>query len=94
MGWKSKTAVVLTVVGIGGGAMMLVDRPSNTAELQEQHRQQQMEDLSDAQENSDARKENDADALRHAEDAKRGIPVIPDPDGEHVRLPKLPFPWK
>lgn len=89
MGLKSKAAVVVGVVALAFGGLAALEPPKNAAELQEQQLQQQLEDLQDANEREQQRYEDDADALRRAEEARRAAP------GEHrPTLPRLPLPGK
>lgn len=89
MTWKTNTVIVLTVVGLGLGAAAYLDRPSSTAELEQQRRDQQVSDLSDSQERELGRYEDEAEDLRNAEQARKSIP------GEHrPALPRLPLPGR
>lgn len=89
MSWKSNTAIVLTVVGLGLGASTLINHPSTRSEFEEQRQQQQVEELSDSHERELGRYEDAAKDLRNAENARKAIPGEPRPD-----LPKLKLPGK
>lgn len=70
--WKRNAAVAAAVVGLAAGALNVVS-PTDPARPNDSnhHIQQQVNDLSDADEQNKSRIDEDADDLRNAENARR-----------------------
>jgi len=73
----SRAAVAIGVAGLIGGSLWLlephVDRKDESW-FRQQQQQQQVENLSDSQENSDSRKRNAGTEHADAENSRRNVP--------------------
>jgi hypothetical protein len=82
MSVKRTVVIGTTVIVLAVGANAALE-PRTTDEQREQHRQQQMGDLSDAADNSNARKRDEANDAVDAEGARKL-------DSTEPRLPEKP----
>jgi hypothetical protein len=87
---KQNIAIGLTVLGLAIGANQAL-APRTPEELERQHREQQVQDLSDAQEREDERRRQELGEHVDAENRQKLIPGEPRPP-ELPRV-RLRLPW-
>lgn len=85
MSIKTTAATALAVVALATGAAQALDP---TVDLEENRRQQQVQDLSDADDNSKSRMREEGNDHLTSEQAKKNIPGAPRPP-EPNRRPRI-----